>query len=90
MRAAWLLLIGFGFYIPNYAQDSLQVIDSNALKRLEFVQFDKPQVRYDLPNYYIPSLGYFCKKELQLQKQTIIPIKFRLGSQQACDLQEGK
>lgn len=41
-------------------------------------------------DYYASSLGFFCKKELQLEKKTSIPFKFRLGSVQQCDRLEGK
>ncbi len=41
-------------------------------------------------DYYASSLGFFCKKELQLEKITAIPFKFRLGSVQQCDRLEGK
>lgn len=41
-------------------------------------------------NYYAANLGFFCKKELQLEKITSIPFKFRLGSVQQCDWLEGK
>jgi len=32
------------------------------------------------PTMYANDLGFFCKKELQLDKITSIPIRFRLGS----------
>lgn len=49
-------------------------------------------VSYSLisPNYYTQNFGFFCKKELQLEKITKIPFKFRLGSVQQCDWMEGK
>lgn len=41
-------------------------------------------------DYYSNHLGFFCKKEIQLEKITKIPFKFRLGSVQQCDRLEGK
>ncbi len=42
------------------------------------------------PNYYTQNFGFFCKKELQIEKAIKIPFKFRLGSLQQCDWMEGK
>ena len=49
-------------------------------------------VSYSLisPDYYTQNFGFFCKKELQVEKLTKIPFKFRLGSVQQCDWMEGK
>jgi len=41
-------------------------------------------------NYYASRLGFFCKKEIQLQKATSLNFRFRLGSVQQCDWLEGK
>ena len=41
-------------------------------------------------NFYTQNFGFFCKKELQVEKFTKIPFKFRLGSVQQCDWMEGK
>ena len=32
------------------------------------------------PSYYSKHLGFFCQKELQLERITSLPIRFRLGS----------
>ena len=42
------------------------------------------------PDYYTQNFGFFCKKELQLERVTRITFKFRLGSVQQCDWMEGK
>lgn len=41
-------------------------------------------------NFYNQSLGYFCKKEMQLQKITALPIYIRLGSKEYVDYLERK
>ena len=41
-------------------------------------------------NYYFSNLGFFCKKELQVQQAIKFPLRFRLGSVAYCDAMEGK
>jgi hypothetical protein len=42
------------------------------------------------PNYYTDRLGYFCKQEIKFEKNTKVPLRFRLGSVADCDRLEGK
>jgi hypothetical protein len=42
------------------------------------------------PDFYTQNFGFFCKKELQLEKIVRVPVKIRLGSVQQCDWLEGK
>lgn len=41
-------------------------------------------------DHYSRNFGFFCKKELQFEKATRMPFKFRLGTVQYCDWMEGK
>lgn len=41
-------------------------------------------------NFYSQHTGYFCKKELQLQKTTSFPLFIRLGSKEYVDYLERK
>ena len=41
-------------------------------------------------DYYTQGFGFFCKKELQFEKATKIPLKFRLGTLQYNDYLERK
>lgn len=41
-------------------------------------------------NFYIPPAGFFCKKEVQLQKLTRLNLFIRLGSKDYVDELEGK
>ncbi len=42
------------------------------------------------PNFYTQNFGFFCKKEVQLQKAIKVPFVFRLGSVEMCDRLEGR
>jgi hypothetical protein len=73
----------------------LQVVNSSNSKGFA-IHFLPPitglyNIKRILPaNFYSCNIGFFCKKELLIEKATKIPIRFRLGSLQQCNYYEGK
>jgi len=58
--------------------------DSLFQPRLTMINAPLPQ------NFYTQHLPFFCKKELQVQKLTGIPVKIRIGSLDYVNKLEGK
>ena len=79
-----LLLISTG---AIYAQPGLQQLTD---KQKKIDSLKNIPLRMVSQDYYSNNLGFFCKKELQIEKLTKVPFRIRLGSLDYVDKLEGK
>lgn len=78
-----LLILAF-----NATAQAFLPVTSTHQKRIDSLK--NIPIRILAPDHYVKGLGFFCKKELQVEKATKIPFRFRLGSLDYVDKMEGK
>ena len=86
----------------GYAQTNISIWDSSQIVRyvkplpsLISIQTNparatsaKPAVLS--PDFYTQTIGYFCMKEIQMERAVKVPVRFRLGSVAYTDKMENK
>ncbi len=105
-RRSICLLINLSVCICSYCQQAAPanaiarqpvINDTTNAATASLIAINKTVVKfYNAPitvipqNYYIGTIGFFCKKEIQMKKAIRFPIKIRLGSVAYTDKMEGK
>lgn len=85
------------FIVKQFISQEKRAAFKLKFSKTELLTYDSSMVinKYNLMNitktsYYANHLGFFCQKELQLEKITNVPIRFRLGSLDYVNWMEGK
>lgn len=88
----YILMLALTMFVMQLSAQSVQTnaTKSIVVNKVDLLQMPIKPIQSVLPNQYMQSLGFFCKQEIQLQKRSIMPVKFRVGTQQSCDHIEGK
>ncbi len=87
-KKKYLLSILLLLCIHYVDAQQLQPFSSNTQHRIDSLR--NVPIKIIPSDYYIQNLAFFCKKELQLEKLTKVPFRFRLGSIDYVDRLEGK
>lgn len=83
---------GDSIYYTNYlsSKNNKLHVECDSFSNAPITLINNYPINIIAPNYYTQNFGFFCKKELQLQKAIKVPFVFRLGSVEMCDRMEGK
>jgi hypothetical protein len=94
LKAILSLFVKILFVLPIAAQsknvDTIKIKEKKLLSINVNSAIITPVTFVLSKDHYSKDLSFFCRKELQIEKITRIPFRFRLGSVEYCDKMEGK
>lgn len=73
---------------PNNLRDTTMRISTSFKAGVN--RFDGTTIKLMPPAFYFNSIGFFCRRELEIEKALKFPLKLRLGSVAYTDQMEGK
>lgn len=76
------------FPAKNFNLSALHSIKNDSIRHNAQIPYFIPSIVS--PDLYTREFGFFCRKELQVEKLTNVKVRFRLGSIQQSDFLEGK
>lgn len=87
----WIYKTGNRITYQNYFQQSKNKVKEKQVANTTPIIYVSPLFRSIIAaDFYTCNFSFFCKKELQFEKATKIPLRFRLGSLQYNDYLESK